>query len=73
MIGTDTPFGVIREAVASSEGVAPSDLPPIEDDLSRSELAELPVSWGDLNEDVTFTYVWYRVTLYPSGEVIVEP
>lgn len=62
----------IVRAVAGYEKVDPGDLPPVEDSVPLDVFHKLKdVQNG--SEPLQFTYLWYQITVQPSGEVAVEP
>lgn len=61
------------ERVAAHERVDPADLPAVADVVPRDIYSCLTGGWSDQTEPIEFTYVWYQVTVYPGGEVVVTP
>lgn len=63
---------IIRE-VAEYENVPPDDLPPVEDMIPIDVRYILADEQADRSETLHFTYLWYQITVQPSGAVTVEP
>lgn len=63
---------IVRE-VAEYENVQPEDLPPIEDMIPIDVRYILADEQADWSETLHFTYLWYHITVQPSGAVTVEP
>lgn len=70
---SSTPVPAIVERVAAHERAEPEELPSLANVVSPDTFARLTTAWADQTEPIEFTYVWYRVTVYPGGEVIVTP
>lgn len=67
------PLGQVVEQVATSEQVSPEDLPAVAEAVSSKTFTRLTTEWIDQAAPIEFTYVWYRVTIAPTGEVTIRP
>lgn len=65
------PVSTVVERVATHEQVAPEDLPSLADAVSPDIYTRLTTAWAEQTDPIEFTYVWYHVTVYPDGGVIV--
>lgn len=72
MKSLDTARTIIH-AVAEYENVQPEDLPPVKDWVPLDVRHKLVDNQADRSEPLHFTYLWYQITIQPSGEVTVEP
>ena len=63
----------IVRTVAEYENVSPEDLPPLEERIDSKTLTQLEGAESRLTEPLEFSYVFYRVTVQPDGEVNVIP
>ena len=62
---------IIKKKIAEHEDVAPRELPDLEDWIGSSMFQWLIDTERGQTEPLEFTYLWYRITLYPSGEFII--
>ena len=67
------PVAATREAVADQEEIPPEVLPPLDEWIESATFQKLMTDWHEQTAPVAFTYIWYAVTVYPSGEVTVRP
>lgn len=67
------PLSAVVEQVAAHEQVAPEDLPALADAVPPEAYVRLTTAWDEQTNPIEFTYVWYHVTVYPGGEVIITP
>lgn len=61
----------IVNTVAEQEGVSPEELPSLEENINAEAFSQLTDTHGPPPEPLEFTYVWYQVTVHPSGEVTI--
>lgn len=71
MESIDVAQPVVR-AVAGYENVEPDDLPPLEESVPIDVFHKLK-DVQNRSEPLHFTYLWYQITVQPSGAVAVEP
>lgn len=62
---------IIKNTIAGHEGVAPRELPDLEEWIGSSMFHRLIETERGQAEPLEFSYLWYRITLYPSGYVTV--
>lgn len=67
------PLGQVVEQVAASEQVSPEDLPAVAEAVSSTTFTRLTTEWVEQTTPIEFSYVWYRVTITPAGEVTIQP
>lgn len=63
----------IVKTVADYENASPEVLPPLADKLDSETYNKLTAIERHLTEPLNFEYLWYDVTVFPDGEVIVTP
>lgn len=63
------PAGTVYEVVAEHEQVETTVLPPLDKWVQPETLDALTGSWEQLDRSLEFRYLWYRVTVHPSGDV----
>lgn len=73
MPDSDSPVETVIETVAAYEEVQPADLPTLALSVDTATLTKLTTGWNDQTEPIEFTYVWYEVTIDPTGKVTVTP
>lgn len=66
---TDAVMAVIAEA----EHTTPRDLPALEEWVPATTTETLHRSRGNRAGPVTFTYLWYHVTVSPQNEITITP
>lgn len=64
---------IIRRMVADCEGVRPEDLPPLEEWIPLDVRHRLADGQDERSDSLRFRYLWYEITIHPSGEVTVTP
>lgn len=65
------PVAATREAVADQEGIHSDDLPSLDEWVGSETLQKLQTDWSAQTNPVTFTYVWYSVTVYPVIDLVL--
>lgn len=73
MVQSSSVKGFIVNAVADCENSAPGDQPLLAEKLDTETYEKLISYKSELNELLTFEYLFYDVTILPDGEVIVTP
>lgn len=68
-----SPIEAVIETVAEYEKVKPDDLPTLAYSVDSATLTKLTTRWDDQTEPIEFTYVWYEVTIDPTGKVTITP
>lgn len=66
------PARAVYETVAAHEGVEPADLPPLDNWVHPATRDALTGSWTQLDRSREFHYLWYHVTVHPSGDVTLR-
>jgi hypothetical protein len=65
-------IAAVEEAVAEAESAAPAELPSLREWVATETVRTLEGGLDPGSGPVTFEYLWYRVTVFPPGEVVVE-
>lgn len=63
----------IVETVAEYEDTSLQDLPSLEDWIDADTARKLLSDRSTWTEPLEFTYLWYHVTVSPTGEVTITP
>lgn len=63
----------IKETVANSEDIHPRELPELEDWVRSDVFHQLTVPERDQDKTFEFSYLWYQITIRPSGEISITP
>lgn len=71
MVQSSTVIETVVNTVAEEENTSPEKLPPLEDNIDPVTFSQLTANKGPPEEPLEFTYLWYRVTVYPNGAVAV--
>lgn len=62
----------VEEAVAEAENATPAELPSLEEWVAPGTFRALEGGLDPGSGPVTFDYLWYRVTVFPPSDVVVE-
>lgn len=65
------PVETIVTTVAEYEDVSPRDLPPLREWIAPETLARLTTDRCDRTDSLELSYIWYRVTVHPDGDITV--
>jgi len=66
------PASAVLNAVAERKGVDTADLPPLYDTIGPDILEILHEADTDSDQQVTFDYVGYRITVRSDGSIVID-
>lgn len=69
---SSTPLQSVVETVAAFEEVSPEDLPALTDAVPSEIVTRLTTEWPNQTDPIEFTYIWYHVTVSPTGEITIR-
>lgn len=67
---SDVPKTIV-DTVAEYEQCPPEILPSLEEKIDSETYRILTTGEGQPTEPLEFTYLWYQVTVLPTGDVVI--